>query len=78
MSRKYFESVGLTLPEINLTKQEDWDDMILFSHQDETPESKESGLTRTLSLPRIVKNEDNNAVTEVISISTSNPSHLFW
>ncbi|KAI8886048.1 hypothetical protein K501DRAFT_331484 [Backusella circina FSU 941] len=78
MSKKYLESVGLILPEINLTKQEDWDDMILLSSQDQSSESKSSGLTRTLSLPRIVKDEDNNSVTEVINISTSNPSHLFW
>ncbi|KAI8881221.1 hypothetical protein K501DRAFT_334865 [Backusella circina FSU 941] len=36
-------------------------------------------LTRTLSLPRLVKQDENNInKTEVINISTSDPSHLFW
>ena len=49
-------------------------------------ESRTTGLTRALSLPRqLNKTADNNTHdtddsirTEVINIATANPSHLFW
>lgn len=41
-----------------------------------------TGLTRALSLPRQLnktkEEEEKNIRKEVINISTSNPSHLFW
>ncbi|CAO3632309.1 unnamed protein product [Mucor hiemalis] len=111
----------LTLPEIEVSDQLDWND-INFSDMDpssqpsplppphESPpqqdnniqqqqqqqqqqhrsdsdnESITTGLTRALSLSRQLStsattqndNEEENMRKEVINISTSNPSHLFW
>lgn len=49
-------------------------------------ESKTTGLTRALSLPRQLNktadnstnDQDDSVRTEVINIATANPSHLFW
>lgn len=49
-------------------------------------ESKTTGLTRALSLPRQLNktadssanDQDDSIRTEVINIATANPSHLFW
>jgi hypothetical protein len=55
------------------------------THQLEQSDSEESittGLTRTLSLPRqspmTMTEKEEDIRKEVINISTSNPSHLFW
>jgi hypothetical protein len=50
-----------------------------FSDSEESNGVVTPKLTRTLSLPRLVKQDENNInKTEVINISTSDPSHLFW
>lgn len=49
-------------------------------------ESRTTGLTRALSLPRQLnktadnstQDKDDSIRTEVINIATANPSHLFW
>ncbi|CEP08316.1 hypothetical protein [Parasitella parasitica] len=52
------------------------------THQQATSdsESKTTGLTRALSLPRqLNKSTDEESIrTEIINIPTTNPSHLFW
>jgi hypothetical protein len=108
----HLQESQITLPEINVSNQLDWDeaDFLLPPIQQKEPpippshqtpplsqqqqqqqqqqkeEASESttttmGLTRALSLPRQLnktKEEENSIWKEVINISTSNPSHLFW
>lgn len=86
------QQTQLTLPEIDLS--DDWDDLNFLPQTQPTPppqqpeqtdtDSITTGLTRALSLPRQInrtwtqQKEDDNIWKEVINISTSNPSHLFW
>lgn len=79
----------ITLPEINISNELDWNEEMEIKVEQAPPvpvhqptpsesdaESITTGLTRALSLPRQLNKEEERK--EVINISTSNPSHLFW
>lgn len=86
------QQTQLILPEIDVS--DDWDDLNFLPQIQPSPppsqpeqtdtDSITTGLTRALSLPRQInktwtqQKEDDNVRKEVINISTSNPSHLFW
>ncbi|KAG0741749.1 hypothetical protein G6F60_004884 [Rhizopus arrhizus] len=67
---------NLSLPEIHIPSLGDWDDIV---KTDEDSQQK-SKLTRAHSLQRNLsqKTEEGDLRKEVINISTSDPSHLFW
>lgn len=87
------QQTQMTLPEIDLSDDWD-DLNFLPQIQPSSPPANQqeqaetdsitTGLTRALSLPRQInktwtqQKEDENIRKEVINISTSNPSHLFW
>ncbi|KAG2212366.1 hypothetical protein INT47_001727 [Mucor saturninus] len=87
------QQTQLTLPEIDLSDDWDDLNFLPQTqpspppHQSEQTDNTDSittGLTRALSLPRQInktwtqQKEDDSIRKEVINISTSNPSHLFW
>lgn len=67
---------NLSLPEIHIPSLGDWDDIV---KTDEDSQQK-AKLTRAHSLQRNLsqKTEEGDLRKEVINISTSDPSHLFW